>query len=98
MLNKVRAAGGAFPCGARFYEDAVALTQQPLFAGLHRALPAMIIIREHLEASSQAESNVVRSPSFEAARRSDRLDARETLDLFMVDGVPDAEGSDGQSS
>ena len=96
MLNKGRAAEAGHFHAVRFYEDAQSLSRMVatfVAEGFIESLPAIIIATpEHLDAIFEKLSAM----SFDldhVKRQGDLivLDARDTLALFMVDGMPNAE-------
>ena len=96
MPNKGRAAEAGHFHAVRFYEDAQSLSRMVatfVAEGFIESLPAIIIATpEHLDAIFEKLSAM----SFDldhVKRRGDLivLDARDTLALFMVNGMPNAE-------
>ena len=96
MPNKGRAAEAGHFHAVRFYEDAQSLSRMVatfVAEGFIESLPAIIIATpEHLDAIFEKLSAM----SFDldhVKRQGDLivLDARDTLALFMVDGMPNAE-------
>ena len=96
MLNKgpVREAGHFH--AVRFYEDAQSLSRMVatfVAEGFLEALPAIIIATpEHRD--TILEKLTAMSFDLDQLKQQDDLivlDARDTLDLFMVDGMPNAE-------